>query len=318
MILQFLGFFTANPPAASNNCLLFGQFCALYRLAEGEDCVQLGDLVLIGNEDRLDLDGPLGQVFLDWRVDRLIDALSPVCGWSASTSSLLEFLRSSTMQYETYKETQKNEVGGLSFIKFLKKKLKLLAGKFLDHCHVLGNDLPSRFTSASSVLEKCSMLVRRFLDEVMQSESKVADDMLRCFRESSGVQINEVSTTNNKSASGFAKLMHELQDALAAMPDDVTFPKVPNRCTKEWMQEKCLEHARLVFSTVSSAGRHILLKSKPFQCVIVDEASQCVEAETVVVTSMKGVKQMILVGDQMQLPATVISQVDPNRRNCNA
>lgn len=318
VILRFLEFFTAKPPAASKNCLLFGQFRAPYRPAEGEDCVQLGDLVLIGNNDRLNFDGPLEQVFLDRRVDRLIDAFSPVCGWRASTSSLLEFLRSSTMQYEIYKETQTNEVGGLSFIEFLKKKLKLLAEKFLNHCHVLGNDLPSSFTSASvvSVLRKCSMLVKRFLEKVMQSEPKVADDMLRCFRGSSGVQIKEA--TNNKSASGFAELMHELQDALAAMPDDVTCLKVPNKPGKEWMHEKCLEHARLVFSTLSSAGRHILLKSKPFQCVIVDEASQCVEAETVIVTSMKGVKQMVLVGDQMQLPATVISQVDPNRRICNA
>lgn len=319
VMLRFLEFFTAKPPAAaSNNCLLFAQFCALYRAAEGEDCVQLGDLVFIGNEDRLNLDGPLEQVFLDRRVDRLMDAFSPVCGWRASTSSLLEFLRSSTMQYETYKETQTDEVGGLSFLKFVKKKLKLLAEQFLNHCHVLGNDLPSSFTSASgvSVLGKCSMLVRRFSDKVMQSESKVEDDMLRCFRDSSGVQINEA--TNNKSASGFAKLMLELQDALAAMPDNVTCLKVPNKPTKEWMHEKCLEHARLVFSTLSSAGRHILLKSKPFQCVIVDEASQCVEAETVIVTSMKKVKQMVLVGDQMQLPATVISQVGPNRRKCNA
>lgn len=300
VILRFLVFFTAKPPV------------------EAEDCVQLGDLVLIGNEDRLNLDGPLEQVFLDRRVDRLIDAFSPVCGWRASTSSLLEFLRSSTMQYETYKETHTNEVGGLSFIKFLKNKLKLLAEKFLNHCHVLGNDLPSSFTSASgvSVLRKCSMLVKGFLDKVMQCESKVADDMLRCFRESSGVQINEA--TNNKSASGFPKLMHELQDALAAMPNGMTCLKVPNKPEKAWIQEKCLEHARLVFSTLSSAGRHMLLKSKPFQCVIVDEASQCVEAETVIVTSMKGVKQLVLVGDQMQLPATVISQVGPNKRNCNA
>jgi len=309
VILRFMEFFTAKPPAASNKCLLFGQFCALYRPAEGEDCVQLGDVVLIGNKDRLNLEGPLEQVFLDWRVDRLMDAFSPVCGWRASKSSLLEFLRSSTTQYETYKETQTNEVEGLSFIKFLKQTLKLLAEKFLNHCHVLGNDLPSSFTSASgvSVLGKCSMLVKRFLDKVMQSDKKVEDEMLRCFRDSSGVQINEAA--KNKSASSFAKLMLELQDALAAMPDNVTCLKVPNQPTREWMHEKCLEHARLVFSTLSSAGRHILLKSKPFQCVIVDEASQCVEAETVIVTSMKKVKQMLLVGDQMQLPATVISQV---------
>lgn len=316
VILRFLGFFTANPPAAGKNCLLFDQFCALYRQAKGEGCVQLGDLVLIGNEDRLDLNGPLEQVFLDRRTDRLFDTFSPVCGWRASTSSLLEFLRSSTMQYEIYKETQTDEVSGMSFIKF-HKRLKLLAEEFLNHCHVLVNDLPSIFASAScvSVLEKSSMLVKFFLDKVMQSESKVADDMLQFFRESFGVQFNDA--TNKESASGFAKLMHELQDALAAMLHDVTFLDVPNRPTKKWIHEQCLEHARLVFSTVSSAGRQVLLKSKPFQCVIVDEASQCVEAETVIVTSMEGVEQMVLVGDQMQLPATVLSQVDPNRRNCN-
>lgn len=281
VILRFLKFFTAT-----NQSLLFGQFCA-----EGEEnTVRLGDMVLIGNDDRLDLEGPLEQLFLDHRVDRLIRALSPSSGWRASTSALVEFLKSASVQYETYKETHKNEP--TSFMEFFWKRLKQLAEEFLDHCHVLCNDLPSSYTPAScvTVLEYCSTMVNKFL----RSEFRDVDVRLY-FRGS--------STTRT---SAFAKAVYELQDALTAMPNDVTLRNVPIYIT----EQRILEHACLVFSTVSSAGRHIILNSKPFECVIIDEASQCVEAATVVVTSMMGVKQMVLVGDQMQLPATVISQVD--------
>lgn len=66
----------------------------------------------------------------------------------------------------------------------------------------------------------------------------------------------------------------------------------------------CLQHARIVFSTVCSSvnARGV------FDCAIIDEASQLVEAETLVVTQ-RPLKQLVLVGDHKQLPACVISQV---------
>lgn len=80
-----------------------------------------------------------------------------------------------------------------------------------------------------------------------------------------------------------------------------------------WLEKECVRNARLVFSTVSSAGGP-LLAAGAFDLAIIDEASQLVEAETTIITRRIGLTQLLLVGDQKQLPATVISQVIA--RNC--
>jgi hypothetical protein len=77
---------------------------------------------------------------------------------------------------------------------------------------------------------------------------------------------------------------------------------------RNWLRSLCLSNARLVFSTVSSAGGPVI-EGTAFEFAIVDEASQLAEAETCILTGMAGLKQLLLVGDHMQLPAVTISQV---------
>ncbi|CAK9228694.1 unnamed protein product [Sphagnum troendelagicum] len=77
---------------------------------------------------------------------------------------------------------------------------------------------------------------------------------------------------------------------------------------RNWLRSLCLSNARLVFSTVSSAGGPVI-EGTAFEFAIVDEASQLAEAETCILTGMVGLKQLLLVGDHMQLPAVAISQM---------
>jgi hypothetical protein len=78
--------------------------------------------------------------------------------------------------------------------------------------------------------------------------------------------------------------------------------------SSRWLESECLRNATLVFSTVSAAGLPKMVRLE-FECGIIDEASQLVEAETTIITRKKGLKQLILVADHKQLPATVISKV---------
>ncbi|GAB4850823.1 hypothetical protein Ancab_030122 [Ancistrocladus abbreviatus] len=68
-----------------------------------------------------------------------------------------------------------------------------------------------------------------------------------------------------------------------------------------------LDESVIVFSTLSFSGSTIFTKlSRGFDVVIIDEAAQAVEPATLV-PLMSGCKQVFLVGDPVQLPATVIS-----------
>lgn len=70
-----------------------------------------------------------------------------------------------------------------------------------------------------------------------------------------------------------------------------------------------LDEAAIVFSTLSFSGSTIFSKlNHGFDVVIIDEAAQAVEPATLVPLA-NGCKQVFLVGDPVQLPATVISPV---------
>ncbi|CAL8467911.1 g7449 [Coccomyxa elongata] len=68
-----------------------------------------------------------------------------------------------------------------------------------------------------------------------------------------------------------------------------------------------LEEAHIVCSTLSFSGSGLFARmSRPFDVVVIDEAAQAVEPSTLV-PLVTGCHQVFLVGDPVQLPATVIS-----------
>ena len=73
------------------------------------------------------------------------------------------------------------------------------------------------------------------------------------------------------------------------------------------LEVELLNCAQIVFATLSTTGRRIFKNIKPPEILIIDEASQAVEAETLIAFALQP-KKCLLVGDTKQLPATVISQ----------
>ncbi|CAN6678594.1 unnamed protein product [Malus baccata var. baccata] len=77
----------------------------------------------------------------------------------------------------------------------------------------------------------------------------------------------------------------------------------------ERFRAEILEESVIVFSTLSFSGSSLFSKwNRDFDVVIIDEAAQAVEPATLVPLT-NGCKQVFLIGDPVQLPATVISTV---------
>ncbi|KAH6803763.1 P-loop containing nucleoside triphosphate hydrolases superfamily protein, partial [Perilla frutescens var. frutescens] len=75
------------------------------------------------------------------------------------------------------------------------------------------------------------------------------------------------------------------------------------------IKELCLKNACLIFCTVSSSAKlHTMKEMRPFEMVIIDEAAQVKECESSIPLQLPGVRHAILVGDEKQLPAMVISK----------
>ncbi|KAL7592596.1 hypothetical protein Lser_V15G34181 [Lactuca serriola] len=78
---------------------------------------------------------------------------------------------------------------------------------------------------------------------------------------------------------------------------------------RDTMRASIMDESAIVFSTLSFSGSSLFTKlSRAFDIVVIDEAAQAVEPATLVPLA-SGCKQVFLVGDPVQLPATVISPV---------
>lgn len=80
------------------------------------------------------------------------------------------------------------------------------------------------------------------------------------------------------------------------------------RIVQEDLELDFLEHAEMVFTTLSSSGKKVLSKvRRGFATVLIDEAAQASEVAALQ-PLVYGCQQCVLVGDPQQLPATIISQ----------
>ncbi|KAD3067329.1 hypothetical protein E3N88_35209 [Mikania micrantha] len=78
---------------------------------------------------------------------------------------------------------------------------------------------------------------------------------------------------------------------------------------KDTIRASIMDESAIVFSTLSFSGSSLFTKlARSFDIVVIDEAAQAVEPATLVPLA-SGCKQVFLVGDPVQLPATVISPV---------
>ncbi|KAI7747676.1 hypothetical protein M8C21_029014 [Ambrosia artemisiifolia] len=78
---------------------------------------------------------------------------------------------------------------------------------------------------------------------------------------------------------------------------------------RDAIRASIMDESAIVFSTLSFSGSSLFTKlNRNFDIVVIDEAAQAVEPATLVPLA-SGCKQVFLVGDPVQLPATVISPV---------
>lgn len=105
----------------------------------------------------------------------------------------------------------------------------------------------------------------------------------------------------------YKRLLGELIGTLCAM-----LLQLQNK-DDEVIELALLNSSQLIFSTLSVSGRQTFKKMAPIEILIVDEAGQAVEAETMIPMQTKP-KKCLLVGDTKQLPATVISTLAEEKK----
>ncbi len=254
---------------------------------------------------------------------------------SAGKASDLEGLVTVVSQ----KEASDNSIR--SFWRFARQRIQKLTMKMTQSCHTLLTDLPAcllasdtrqAMLSARDLANHLLHLIPSDCPEdglswfvaqnsnpsrpVLQILDNITEKLQNLNLNTDADVINNICSNDVISSQKrkFLAARQILLDTLVRQPgydlfkDSDQKKKRAQGRNRNWLRSLCLSNARLVFSTVSSAGGPVI-EGTAFEFAIVDEASQLVEAETCILTGMVGLKQLLLVGDHMQLPAVVISQV---------
>ncbi|XP_016185296.1 uncharacterized protein LOC107626920 [Arachis ipaensis] len=237
----------------------------------GETFCSLGSFLLFGNNERLKVDGELvEEIYLDYRVQELTECFGSYKGLSSCLREMFHFL-------DGY-ELKRNYTG-----KF--------RGEFLSTALRLRRCISILFTHVNVdivVYEKLYqnlVLLKKALDSF--------EDLL----------------FQNGEYQSLCKERNECLEALKVARDSlVRFPFTKSFKDKA-IRESCLQNASLLFCTVSGSYNLHSVAMKPLDILVIDEAAQLKECESLIAMKIEGIRHAILLGDECQLPSVVESTV---------
>uniref|UniRef100_A0A8I6WSC1 Uncharacterized protein n=1 Tax=Hordeum vulgare subsp. vulgare TaxID=112509 RepID=A0A8I6WSC1_HORVV len=265
----------------------------------------LGDVVLFGNKQRMDITEDLQEVFLDFRVDELLECFSSLSGWNYRIASMVSFFDDCASRYDMLLEDDGNS-DPVSFLDFTKKQFDV-AAIALKRCIVnLWVHLPRRCFSDDSVINLSALLNMLQKFGGLLCNIDLTEDSLKrslgCLSTENSVCAQPISSIEKEldgARSTCLKLLKDLQHSLS----------LPTGVDKNWVQSYCMRNATLLFCTTSSSYRLHHMKIAPLDVLIVDEAAQVRECELVIPLRLHWLKHVVLVGDDCQLSAMVKSKV---------
>ncbi|KAG7997202.1 hypothetical protein I3843_01G200400 [Carya illinoinensis] len=188
----------------------------------------------------------------------------------------------------------------LTFGEFLKGSFNRIV-EHLKFCIVnLCTHLPTSFISLGVVKNMAKALdVLKSLEALLRSASVEDKGVEQAFTKKLGGGLGHLEELR------LAK--NECLRILGLLPKEFSFPG--NITMKYAMKDFCLANARLIFCTASSSAKLYRKKMNPLELLIIDEAAQLKECESTIPLQLPGLRHVVLIGDERQLPAMVQSKV---------
>ncbi|XP_034197097.1 helicase SEN1-like [Prunus dulcis] len=238
----------------------------------------LGDIILFGNGERMKIDNydDLVEVFLDYRIEILAQCFNPGTGWKHWLESMIGLLEDPQKKYST----RDDENDFQTFEEFVREKLNSV-GEHVEFCMVnLYTHLPTSCISLEVVTDMIGAL-----------------DLLNSLKS----LLREVGFANERSQLVLKDFLRKLRLLRKFC--------VPNLKKLEKIRKFCLANASLIFCTVSSSAKLQTEEKAPLDLLVIEEAAQLKECESAIPLQLPGLRHAVLIGDERQLPAMVISKI---------
>ncbi|VVA98670.1 unnamed protein product [Arabis nemorensis] len=276
---------------------------------ENSSTNRLGNIVLSGNKDRMRIntnDHVLLDVFLDHRISKLDSLFSPFSGWKQRLESIKDFLENTEAKYERHvyelKEAQRLKQNAEKKKRQQVLNIPTLAEYVKNTFHVLSEELET------DMVDLCTHLPKSFITSENVKEMLAARQNLQRVR----YYLQENASRDDFIKGSFKfdcfkRLIRvDCLKALSLVPKRFEIPDLlENGDTRKF----CLQHAHIIFCTASGAAEMNVERTGNIELVVVDEAAQLKECESVAALQLPGLRHAILIGDELQLPAMVQSEI---------
>ncbi|XP_078151269.1 putative ATP-dependent helicase C29A10.10c [Carex rostrata] len=267
----------------------------------------LGDILIFGNKNRLCLDHDMEEIFLDYRVRELLQGVSPRSGWKHHLYSMGEFLQSCHSLYATSLKSAKDRPRKMSFIDFIRTRFDILYKEFATCFRKLLLHIPRSCLSEadSSTINRLLSLLNEFKNIIQRKEvdGRIRDIFLPG-------QI-DFGSSNSENGTNYKREAFRCKSESLALINSLKHSlKLPIGFNMQALKNFCLNNSCLIFCTASSSFKMYQVKNgKPLELLVIDEAAQLKECESLIPLQLKGLKHAVLIGDECQLPALVKSKV---------
>ncbi|XP_031387616.1 uncharacterized protein LOC116200831 isoform X2 [Punica granatum] len=274
----------------------------------------LGDVLLFGNKERLKVEGlEVEDICLHNRVKRITECTAPTTGWKYCISSAITFLSDPLLQY--------NIPSGEKLCE-RKSLLEFLRERFLDIVKPLKRCFYTLCTQihASYVPKHIVHKITELLGHLESFSDLLSGENLVFFSQ----RLGEAFSCQSKdkclagALTGPLSMLYlkrsECLAALKSVQDSLNRWEIPSFKSEYKIKEFCFQSASLIFCTVSTTFKLHSLDMKPPQLLVIDEAAQLKECESVIPLQLLGLRHAILIGDECQLPAVVKSDVSKEAR----
>jgi AAA domain len=209
----------------------------------------------------------------------------------------------------------------MSLAEYVKSRFVSLAQDLKYFIEIFLDDYPRTLISQKALREMHDILdLLPIMEELLQHGSKaerILEMQLKIEVLSTPV-ITSVRNLTKVLARGDISFFHlvfardHFLEKLRLLSGHLT---VPDIYLKRSVEEFVLQHAKSVLCTACSSFRLHGVKmdpkipSRPLQVLVVDEAAQLKESESLIPLLLPGIKNVVLIGDEFQLPALVKSKV---------
>ncbi|XBI58787.1 hypothetical protein VPH35_039966 [Triticum aestivum] len=265
----------------------------------------LGDILLFGSRSNMDITDDLQEVFLDFRVDELVESFSSSSGWNYIIASMVSFLEDCASRYDMLLEDD-GKIDPVCFLDFTKKQLDATAIALKRCIMNLWAHLPGRCFSHDSVINISMLLKMLEKFGALLSDVDLTDEGLKRG-------LGCLSTANSVCAKPISSIEKELDEArytcIKLLKDLLHLLNLPTGVDKNWVKNYCICNATLLFCTTSSSYQLHHMDIAPLDVLIVNEAAQVRECELVISLRLHWLKYVVLVRDDCQLSAMVKSKV---------